>query len=689
MAGEGDPILHLVIVEESLNEAERYVSILRSAGHAVRPARVDDAEGLRELLSAQPADLVLATDGAPALDPAEAVAVLADMEKDVPVVAVLRSAGEPEVVRLMEAGVRAVVARGRERELCLVVARELAALTDRRALRRAERRYRELERRNRALLDSSRDAIAYAVDGMHVYANRAWLELFGYASFDEIEGLPLLDLIAPRDHDTMKRLLRAGAAGEPEGEVTVHGRRADGDEIPLTLAYAPSSVDGEPCLQIVIRPPQPEAPTAAVPGREDPLTGLLARQAFIEALEEAASAAVEGGAPVALASVGLDGVDAIARTVGIDAVDAVLQAIAGIIRSQVPADAPAGRIADTEVAVLLPAPTPEAAEGQAERLLAALSGRVVEVDGRGAPIAASIGLALVSEEAGGAREILRRAGEALHTAREAGGGRVVRYRPPAPKEDAGSWRERIAAAVEEGRVGVVYQPLSPLHGPPESLFEAYARLLEEGETVPAGRFLGGLDADPVAARLDRAVATAAIRALAAEHDAGRRPAVFLNLSAASLVDESYLPWLAGELRAAHLAAGAVILEVMEPAVVAHLAAARRLANGLRAAGCRLAIGRFGGGLGSLGLLEQLPVQFVKIDPSFLRELAGEGRPAIARICERAREAGVRTVAERVEDAMALPILWECGVDYVQGHFLQEPSEELVFDAGEGADLTGP
>src|SRR5690606_25855581 len=189
MSKTQDTALRLMIVDDSREAAEGIVSTLRNAGIAVRPLRpASEAELTTMLGGAQPVDMVVVQHDSTALPLATVLQQVAATGKDIPVVAVADAVNHDAYVQAMTAGVRAVALREPARLLLAVVRDAWTDLDARRAQRRLEARLRETERRCDALIDSSRDPIAYVHEGMHIRANQAYLEMFGYEDFEDIEG---------------------------------------------------------------------------------------------------------------------------------------------------------------------------------------------------------------------------------------------------------------------------------------------------------------------------------------------------------------------------------------------------------------------------------------------------------------------------------------------------------------------
>lgn len=688
-------ILRLLIVEESLNEAETYVSTLRGAGHALRAKQVKSPDELQAAISQQQQDLILCATPLPHFQLEEAIAVVARNDKDIPLIAIVDRSTQEGLVAAMRAGARDAIPKGQNEHLKLVVDRELGDLRIRRGLRETEQRHHEAERRNRALLDTARDAITYVTDGMHIRANEAYLDLFGFTDPDEIEGMPIMDMIAPEDHTTVKQFLRKLPELRTGSEtLEISGRRVDGETFPLTMVFSPAVVDEEDCFQIVIPSEEPES---GLPNREledqieilsnrDLLTGLYNRQFFIEELEQRVAEILHGGKQNALLLIAIDKFDEVIDRVGIASSDLLVVDIAELLRSELGDELTLARFSDQLFALLIPCPQPSDAEELAEKLRQKIEDHVSEVNGQAINPTSSIGITLVSENAASAQEVLRRAHQCCDEARAAGGNRVKIFSPPALDQalesSADILAKVVASALDQDAFSLVFQPISNLRGEQHEFYEAFVQLTDEnGNSIPTKQFIASAERSGLMPKIDQWVADRAIARLAEEHAKGKKTCFFLNISEKTLASDDYLPWLAGRLKEARVSGEYIIIEVKEPAASGNLQGLKLLIKGLNALRARLALAQFGSGLNSLNFLKHVPASFIKIDRALMANLPAnaENQQAVKEITNAAHELNMEAIAEFVEDAGSLPILWQCEVDYIQGYFLQEPSSELTFD----------
>ena len=190
--------VHLLILDPSQNDAETLVSLLRNSGKATRAHRITSEEDLEETLKTGNWDLLLARDDVEQEFGADgALAMIRRLDKDIPFVLLTGEFNRERTVSIMKAGGQDTVPFENTDQLVLVVNRELSALEDRRRRRTLESHLRESEQRCQLLLESSKDAIAYINDGMHIYANQSYMEFLGYDDIDDLICIPVLDTLTP------------------------------------------------------------------------------------------------------------------------------------------------------------------------------------------------------------------------------------------------------------------------------------------------------------------------------------------------------------------------------------------------------------------------------------------------------------------------------------------------------------
>ena len=257
---------------------------------------------------------------------------------------------------------------------------------------------------------------------------------------------------------------------------------------------------------------------------------------------------------------------------------------------------------------------------------------------------------------------------------------------PAAKDKADEeknkhWLTLIKDALANNGFVLFYQPIVSLHGAEGEFYEILLRMNgPKGEIAP-NFFMPVAEQNGLLAAIDRWVISTAIKALAEREKAGHKTTFFVKLTPQSLDDQTLLPWIAQQLKNARLRGDALVFEMPESKVVTSLKPARAFVTGLKQLHCGFALEQFGFGLNSFQLLKHVDASYLKLDRNFMAELPKnkEHQEKIKELCDQAHHAGKLTVAEFVEDAASMSILFCCGVNFVQGNFLQEPEKVMAYE----------
>jgi len=675
---KNDYVIKILFIENSVEEAEQIISQLRNAGIAVRPARATNAEQLQAAISELEPDIVMFDPGVAGLGIADVVAQMDTSGRDYSLLGLVNKIDNEITTELFVAGARGIASRGSPRQLISVLSREFDALQTRRRVRSLEAALRESERRCDALLDSSTDAIAYVHEGMHVRANQAYLSTFGYASFDDLMGVPVLDMIEPSHADEFKALLRGHARQERlPPHTTLHAQRADGSHFDATVEFASATFEGEPCLQIVFRQQEID-PVLLQQLQRDAVTGLLNRSRILERIDDAVGDAAKGKKGQALLLVEPDNWASTVAGIGMGKTDELLASFADRVRILLDTNDVAGMLGDHTVGIVLDSRQDSAIREWIEQLQKNVSSEIFDAGTRSITVTACIGGSLLGEKNANTELLLNQASQALRNAQNTGSGKVELH-DPAAREKADEERDKywlglLRKALAGDGLMLYHQQTISLQDVDGDYSEILLRMNGPQGTVLPGFFMPLAEKHGLNAMVDRWVLEQTINALRARDGQGQKTTYFVKLTATSLQDATFLPWLAAQMQKAALKNGRLVLEMTESKVMTLLRPAQQFVNAWKNLGGQFALEQFGSGLNSFHLLTHIDADYLKIDRSYVADLPThpENQKKITEICQQARELKRMTIAEWVEDATSTSLLFACGVDFVQGNFLQEP-----------------
>lgn len=549
--------------------------------------------------------------------------------------------------------------------------------------RGATRRIAASERKFRDTFEQAAVGMAQVTsEGTFVAVNQALCNILGWPR-DELVGYSFTDLLHPdQDPASLQHLL--GHAGDRHvEEYQLIGR----GNTPLWCKLSISNVDrawhGHNHLILSL-----EDVTEArqllfelhYQARHDALTGLINRREFEDRLTRAQREAQSHGARHALCFIDLDQFKVVNDTCGHPAGDALLQEIARLLERELRQTDVLARLGGDEFGVILRDCDDDAAMTVAEKLRSAVDEYVFTYDEALFRIGASVGWVPIDKDAPEPSGLLQAADTACYMAKDFGRNRVVRYSAEdmdlqARHSEMNSLTQ-IRAALASDRFVLHAQHIRPADGDGPLRYEVLVRMLNaDGNTIPPGRFLPAAERYQVASEIDRWVVENTLETLARyPSHLDRLEACHINLSGQSIGRSDFLDFLEQSLDRSPVAPEKLCFEITETAAVASMGEARNFFHRLRHRGCRFALDDFGSGLSSFGYLNSMPVEIVKIDGVFVRDLLDNDlhQAMVRSIGEIAGLMGKRTVAEFVETAAVAARLHELGIDLVQGYGIHRP-----------------
>ena len=678
--------IRMLMVNDDVAAAEAVVSHLRNAGLAVRPTRPASVGELSDLLDNHAYDLVLLSSPSTVISDSEAFRMVEAAGKDLPVLVEVENIDKDALLTLTRCGARAIVPAGQTEHLRDVVQREFHDLETRRNLRRLEAQVRETERRCDALIESSRDPIAYIHEGMHIRANAAYLEMFGYDEFEDIEGMSVLDMVAPAHVAEFKQLLKSLGKGEPPPpRYELEARDGEGNSFPAVMEFTPAKYEGEPCLQVVFRRQELDPALAKEVEelrRRDLATGLLNRQTFLPQLEHRVAEAATGDHEHALLLIELDQIVQLHQQVGLDNTDDLAAAVADRLREALSPEMVVARISENTYAVLLADSQYRHTLEVAERICEAFGSRLLETTVKTLSATVSVGGVQIGERIAQVALVLTRANESLLYANSVGGNRVQVFDPRASErveeEQSQAWIERIREAIATDALKLHYQAIVNIHDDREQFHESLLRLAgHDGSLVLPAQFVPMAEERGLAGEIDRWSIRRALHDIAAQPMGMQPVKVLVKISKQSLEDEALVGDIGMMLAEAGVPASALVLQLPESKVFTSLRAAQRFNSELKGIGAAFCIEHFGTGLNSLQLLSHLQPGYLKLNEDFMDDFgADENRDRVAEIVQTAEPMGIACIARGVKDASTMTALFTTGVQYMQGDFVAPVQESM-------------
>ena len=680
------PIL-LLVLHDTQNEAEPLVNLFRNAGHATRSHFVASDEEMSDVLMNQTWDLILAKLNTETVNVANCVQLVSKLGKDIPSILLLDEYDPDEVLRGIRLGAKDVVVEAETDHILNACIRGIGSLKSRRKLRDNEIHLRESEKRVQLLLENSKDAIAYVHEGMHIYANQSYMEMFGYDDIDDLLCMPVMDMVEADKLDELKKCLKAYTEGE-NAELDGNMEHESGEQIPVHMAFSGATYDSEPCTQIIIR--RNDEGSAELQQKikeistQDLLTGLTNRQYFLEQLDLAYQKAVKTQSNSTLVYIHLRDFGDLRANVGMAGADIVITDMANILKEKVKSGIIVSRLGDDVFGLLIPSDKIEAVKKLSANIHKSMTEHLSEVNGRTVQVKASVGLSLVDEQCENGPEALTHAHQASDdTASEDDD---IKY---FDKNDLANIADdnmvaRVNHALENNGFRILYQPVISLRGDGQEHYEVFLRMLDkEGEEVPPSDFLPAAHAANIAGKIDRWVVGHTIKDLSRHRAKGHSTKVLISLTPASISDPTFLPWVNGVLKEHRLPGDAVAFQLAEDDAQNYLKAAKAFNKGLSVLRCKLALSHFGRLENGISLTKHLDIDYIKVHGSYVEDMESEaGLEKLEAVIKSIHEHDIASIVPQIESASVLSSLWQAGANYIQGFLLQGPATDMSYDFNE-------
>lgn len=683
--------LQLIFVDSSPNDVEEMVSSIKSSGIAVRSRIAQDADDLSTLLNETQPHIILHAleDNEVSLE--QTVSTINGRAPEIPVIALTNST-EINPVSYMQQGAMSLVNKKNSEHLQLVVNSTAKTQFHIEQLKEVSENYGELETRYHNLMESSRDAICYLHEGMHTYANEKYLTKFGFTDTEELYGLSIMDLVAPDDQSKMKDLLKKFSKSKQAGETSLTFKKEDEETFSAKFTFDAVSVAGEECIQIIIQSAASGGDTKELEeqlsylSERDVHTGFYHRRSIMDQLDAAASDAKQGKVTQAFIQVDIANFNDIKDKFGIAAIDKVSGDVAAALRKCCKEGDTLSKLTEESFGVLTTNIEPKSLKAFGASIYKRLSELMTSSGSDYISIKPAVGAVTIDQFTANVPDILNKAKDCCDEAWENDSGKIVIYKPNdaqmGEQEKDERWTLQLREAIKENRLALLYQPIISLHGEPGERYQIYTALRDKNnQLVPASEFVMRIERTGYGKMLDRWIILNALKKLSELRNKGADMRLFIKLSSNSILDKDLPQWLSEQFKTNNISPNFVCFEIKEAVLISHFKEAKTLVAALQGIKSEIAIDAFGAGDNPAKLLKAVPANYVKICHSLMSEVSDneDNQAAIREIAEALKPMGTKVIAQFIEDADTLSILWSLGINYTQGNFLQPPGEHPNYD----------
>lgn len=681
---DGHDSIVIAVLTDSQDDVQLINSTLRDAGHAAHCHMVASPKSLDNTLSAENVELMIVNcERYP--DGIRQIVKHKDRYKpEIPVIAIQSDAPEADIEAAMRAGACDLVSSGLKSRLQAVVSREVRAMRIERALNSTLQSASEYKRQLKDQMRVSSSSIALVQEGIFIEANNSWLQRFKLKERDELVGMPIMDSFDPDSRAALKGALIATLQGKwkPGEKLIVKTYVDSGDAAEIHLELSRVEFDDEPCVQIRIAPQPIVAvePTKVVHDalQRDPTTLFYHRAQFVERLRKRLRRKPASGTHC-LVYIRPDNFSAIREKVGVLDSEEIFALFADEVRKRLHPRDVAGRFEGTAIMALLERGHARDAQMWGKQLVQHISKSTFDIKEKSTNMTCTVGACANSSAYAELEDFVAATIEAYEIGKESGGNGA--FLDETTGEDTKQheydaiWVKHLKSALMEDRFRLAQLPIAGLRRESVQMFDLLVRMLDEqGNSVLPSEFLPAAERNNLMKNIDRWMLQAAVR-FCEEKNADR---VFVRLSRQSVTDAATAVWLAKTFDAAKFDCSRLVLQLPEIDAAKHIKQTRELVRHAHKLGVGFAIEHFGIDQERFQILDLLKPDYIKVDGEMMHSLITDMKTQdlVGRIVMAAKERNIKTIAERVENANAMAVLFQLGLDYMQGHYVHEPEVVL-------------
>ena len=708
--------LNLLVVDDNQLFAEQLVDKLSDYYDRVNLGFLDAKDELIKLLR-QSWD-VLVMGKAYDMTFVQVIDIIKQQDLDLPVIAMIPTSGvygdlsakdkpwlelvgaddatEPSLPLYLHWGAADAIAKNRLVEMAAQIYQQHRQKQVRDELAKLRCILKDAEQRANLLIKNSKSAVAYIEDGIHIYANEPYLQLFGFKNLDELRGVPVVDLIASNNIKDFKQFLKDFEKGNRDNvEFKFESVRTDGSTFAAKLQLAAATCEGKPCQQVII---QQEAGNSAEYAkklaaieRKDALTGLYNRRGFEETLASIRAATVAQNGTAGLVDVRIDNVGQLQASLGFQSIDEIVMTLSQALQHQVAQvlgepvqDGLISRFNDVNFMLILPNLDEARLLAFCQQLQQAVAGDRFAVGSRSVKVTVTLGATMINTSSPDTTTLIERVTHAVVTAFEntdKQGNGLYLYDPSQfASSDESALLEALKSTLQQNKFGLLYQPIYDIETDTSNLFEIYLRLpLADGTSMKPNAFATVAAQHGLMEKIDRWLLLHACKRLKdyrANVDANAR--LLVHLSAQSLSDDSLPKFVQKLLQAVGgQIDGALTLQFAEHTLNDYLAVAAKQRASFAQIGCQFGIYDYGSTPNTAEVITNVQPDIVRLAANQIKDLSNpDNVQTLMATVQQINATGAACLMPYIEDPATMSTAWTVGARYLQGDYLQAPSPDM-------------
>jgi EAL domain-containing protein (putative c-di-GMP-specific phosphodiesterase class I)/PAS domain-containing protein len=695
---QADGEINLLIAHGNVDQANQLISVLRDTSYTVHSTVIDASSDLNSLLKQQRWDLALLELENQAVQVRDVVSTLKKNNLDVATIVITAgSEGQPYVEGL-RMGADYVVPMDEDQYFLLAVANGLTQLEHRRKKDFWKNLYLKAEARCDRLMDNCKDAIAIVQEGTFVFVNHSYSHLFGYQDVDDMLMLPVIDTIGDASQTALKPYLKALSAEQSveETSIEITGITPDDQAVHTTIDISAVLYQSEPALQFLV---PHKLLTPAITAQSDINSTShnvsdIQPKKVIAAIDQAILKAVRTEERSLFMYIRADQIHEFGEKSGAVAAEQILNGLQEYVISRTPLAQNVLKFSEDVLVALVGIKTIDEGRKYAEDLSREIATKTFSAGEESIALSLSIGVCALNHSGQTAVECLKQCQQAVASGdanlnRPDNNTNIYCFENEAPDrfESEKSVIEFGHLLLEKHLIGIEFQPIAALQGEVAEYYEVLMRpKVDEYPYAVPEDFVDKVFKTKVGGEIDRWVILEAVKTLADKLQRSPETKLFINLSATSIQDSGFTAWLKIALQAANISPEQLIFQFREIDVGRYLNQSEKLVHQLRQLQAQTALTQFGLSINPLLIVDRLAIDFLKLDKILVQEAinGGDAAKPMETVLSSVANSTAQVIVPFIENPSIMPLLWQHGVAYIQGYYVQEPMPTMSYDFIEGA-----
>jgi diguanylate cyclase (GGDEF)-like protein len=494
-----------------------------------------------------------------------------------------------------------------------------------------------------------------------------------------------MDLVVGAEVPKLKEALKSFKDGKIT-ELSTKGQHSEGAEIGIRMSFSSASYEGEPCTQIIIRKNSEnnEALEERIKeiSNQDLVTGLHNKLHFNDQLEQAYHQVLDTSKRKIVLHIGIANFVDVKNIAGVAGTDVILKQVAEQLSNHKVEKSVLARYSDDMFAAIVDSADLELVQKEMLAIQKEISDFLFDIDGKTVPVKLVCGLAHMDESCKNGNEALVQADQAYGMAIKQQQAQAYFDKSDIANLADNSVLAKVEHALDNNGMRIQFQPIMSLRGDSQEHYDILVRLKDkDGSDLSPDEFLPAIENSDLSGKLDRWVVEQSINALADHRKRGHNTQLMIHLTAASIQDPTFLPWVNSHLKNHKLPGDSICFQISENIANSYLKAAKAFSKGLSLLKCQLSVNQFGLTENGLGLTRHLDINYARIDASFVEQLINEGQASeeLSELLSAIHQNDINSIVPKIENAQVLASLWELGVNYIQGYYLQAPLDDMDYN----------